>query len=89
MANATVVLYLVHEDYAIDRTVVLHSTVPVVVEHVVVLHIVAPSCCTSTSIRTIHTVVLPYAYCDSNVIILSPTLEPIVISRVEAQLRGP
>ena len=46
MANATVVLYLVHEDYAIDRTVVLHSTVPVVVEHVVVLHIVAPSCCT-------------------------------------------
>ena len=56
MANATVVLYLVHEDYAIDRTVVLHSTVPVVVEHVtvVVLHIVAPSCCTSTSIRTIH-----------------------------------
>ena len=49
MANATVVLYLVHEDYAIDRTVVLHSTVPVVVEHVVhvVLHIVAPSCCTS------------------------------------------
>ena len=42
MANATVVLYLVHEDYAIDRTVVLHSTVPVVVEHVVVLHIVAP-----------------------------------------------
>ena len=46
MANATVVLYLVHEDYAIDRTVVLHSTVPVVVEHVVVLHMVAPSCCT-------------------------------------------
>ena len=36
MANATVVLYLVHEDYAIDRTVVLHSTVLVVVEHVTV-----------------------------------------------------
>ena len=57
MANATVVLYLVHEDYAIDRTVVLHSTVPVVVLPVVLP--VSTSIYVSTGSTTTGTRILP------------------------------